>query len=577
MHEFSVWAPYAKKVDVQADGWLYETIPSEGGWWSREVQGAGPGTRYGFRLDGGPIRPDPRSRSQPDGVHDLSEVIDPTALEWTDDQWRGISARGLVLYELHVGTFTPEGTFDAAIEKLDHLVDLGVTAVEVMPVAEFPGSRGWGYDGVNLFAPHHSYGGPEGLSRFVNACHERGVGAVLDVVYNHLGPSGNYLREFGRYFSERHQTSWGAAVNFDGPGSDEVRRFVIDNAKAWLRDYHFDGLRLDAVHAIVDDSALHILEELAVEVDSLATHLGRPLFLIAESDLNDPRLVRSRDAGGYGLDSAWADEWHHALHAVLTAERVGYYADFGSLDLLGKALRQAWVHDGTWSPFRQRHYGRSPEGLAGQRFVTFTQNHDQVGNRATGERLAALVGEGRLKIAAALLFSSPFTPMLFQGEEWAAGTPFQYFTDHDDPKLAKAVSDGRRNEFIRFGWKPEQVPDPQSYDTFERSKLDWKELDKQPHAGVLDWYRRLIPLRRLYPELSDSRPGSVTVEVSEEEATITLRRGTITLLVNLSSEARGFDVAQRGRILASSFDLGSGQPGRVVLPPDSVALVVEDT
>lgn len=577
MHEFSVWAPFAKKVGVQADGRIYEMTSDEGGWWRSEVQDAGPGTRYGFRLDRGPIRPDPRSRSQPDGVHDLSELIDPTAFEWTDDEWKGISARGLVLYELHVGTFTPEGTFDAAIEKLDHLVDLGVTAVEVMPVAEFPGSRGWGYDGVDLFAPHHSYGGPKGLSRFVNACHERGVAAVLDVVYNHLGPSGNYLREFGPYFSERHQTSWGAAVNFDGPGSDEVRRFVVDNAKAWLRDYHFDGLRLDAVHAIVDDSALHILEQLAAEVDSLATHLGRPLFLIAESDLNDPRLVRSRDAGGYGLDSAWADEWHHALHAVLTGERVGYYSDFGPLDLLGKALRQAWVHDGTWSQFRQRHFGRSPDGLAGHRFVTFTQNHDQVGNRATGERLAALVGEGRLKIAAAMLFSSPFTPMLFQGEDWAAGTPFQYFTDHDDPKLSKAVSDGRRNEFVRFGWKPDQVPDPQSSETFQRSKLDWQELDKQPHAGVLDWYRQLIALRRSYPELSDPSPGSVTLQVSEEEATIRLRRGRITLLVNLSSESRKFDVAERGRILASSFDPGSGQPGSVVLPPDSVVLVLDET
>ena len=576
MHEFSVWAPYARNVDVQADGWLYEMTPGEGGWWCRELDDPGPGTRYGFRLDRGPIRPDPRSRSQPDGVDGLSEVIDPTAFEWTDDEWRGISARGLVLYELHVGTFTPEGTFDAAIEKLDHLVDLGVTAVEVMPVVEFPGSRGWGYDGVDLFAPHHSYGGPQGLCRFVNACHERGLGAVLDVVYNHLGPSGNYLREFGPYFSERHQTSWGAAVNFDGPGSDEVRRFVIDNAEAWLRDYHFDGLRLDAVHAIADDSARHILEELAAEVDSLATYLRRPLFLIAESDLNDPRLVRSPDAGGYGLDSAWADEWHHALHAVLTGERVGYYADFGSLDLLGKALRQAWVHDGTWSPFRQRHYGRSPEGLAGHRFVTFTQNHDQVGNRATGERLAALVGEGRLKIAAALLLSSPFTPMLFQGEEWAAGTPFQYFTDHDDPKLAKSVSDGRRNEFVQFGWKPEQVPDPQSYDTFQRSKLDWHELREPPHAGVLDWYRRLIALRRRYPELSDPRPGSIAVEFSEEEATIRLRRGRIVVLVNLSSDGRKFDVAQHRRMLASSFDPANGDPETIVLPPDSVALLLDE-
>jgi maltooligosyltrehalose trehalohydrolase len=547
---------------------------SEGGWWRVLVDGAHPGSRYGFSLDGGPVRPDPRSCSQPDGVHALSEVVDGRTFPWTDDRWRGLSARGLVLYELHVGTFTPEGTFDAAAERLDHLVDLGVTAVEIMPVAEFSGARGWGYDGVDLFAPHHAYGGPDGLKRLVDACHQRGLGAVLDVVYNHLGPSGNYLQQFGPYFSERHQTNWGAAVNYDGPGSDEVRRFVTDNARYWLGEFHFDGLRLDAVHAIVDDSALHLLEELAVEVDALATHLGRSLFLIAESDRNDPRLVRSRDAGGYGLDSAWADEWHHAVHAALTGERDGYYADFGPLRLLGKALRQAWVYDGTWSEERGRRHGRSPAGLEGHRFVAFTQNHDQIGNRACGERLSALVGEGRQKIAAALLFTSPFTPLIFQGEEWGAGTPFLYFTDHDDPELAKAVSDGRRNEFIQFGWDPAQVPDPQSPETFARSKLDWQELDKEPHASMLHWYRDLIALRHRTADLSDPRPGSAVVDVDEELGTITVRRGTIRVAVNLSADRRSFEMPDGAETLAFSEE---GSPtvdeGRMVIPPDSVVIV----
>jgi maltooligosyltrehalose trehalohydrolase len=573
VHEFAVWAPFARRVDLALDGELHEMHRGAGDWWRLRVEEAGHGSRYGFSLDGGPVRPDPRSPCQPDGVHAHSQLVAHAAFPWADSSWSGMSARGLVLYEMHVGTFTPEGTFDAAAERLDHLVDLGVTAVEIMPVAEFPGDRGWGYDGVDLFAPHHRYGGPEGLKRFVDTCHQRGLGVVLDVVYNHLGPSGNYLQEFGPYFSDRHQTNWGAAVNYDGPGSDEVRRFVFDNARYWLGEYHFDGLRLDAVHAIADDSAYHLLEEMAVEVDALATHVGRPLFLIAESDRNDPRLVRSRDAGGYGLDSSWADEWHHALHGALTGERDGYYADFGSLELLGKALRQAWVYDGIWSAERRRRHGRSPAGLAGHQFVVFTQNHDQVGNRAAGERLSALVGEGRQKIAAALLLTSPFTPMIFQGEEWAAGTPFQYFTDHDDPKLAKAVSEGRRNEFIKFGWQPERVPDPQSPDTFRRSQLEWQELDKEPHAAMLQWYRDLIALRRQHPELSNPQPGSAAVVADTEQQTITVRRGDIRVVVNLSSGERPFDLPEGAQTLAFSEGSPAQSAGQAILPPDSVAVI----
>ena len=570
MQLFSVWAPGPERVEVVVDGRSYSMSKERPGWWRRRVPDAGPGCRYGFCLDGGPPRPDPRSPSQPDGVHGLSETLDHCGYEWGDRSWRGISPRGITVYELHIGTFTPEGTFDSATLRLEHLVQLGVDAVEVMPIAEFPGSRGWGYDGVDLYAPHHAYGGPEGFKRFVDACHRHGLGVILDVVYNHLGPDGNYLAQFGPYFSGRHQTNWGDAVNFDGPGRDEVRRFVIDNALMWLDTYHVDGLRLDAVHAIADESAVHILEELAVEVGALAARLGRTCFVVAESDLNDPRLVRSRGAGGYGLDAVWADEWHHALHAVLTGEKDGYYEDFGSLSLLTKALRQAWVHDGTWSPYRQRHHGGSPRGLDGHRFTVFTQNHDQVGNRAAGDRLAALTNTGRLRIAAALLLTSPFTPLLFQGEEWAATAPFQYFTEHEDPDLGRAVSDGRRREFQRFGWAPEDVPDPQDAHTFVRSRLDWDEVDRSPHAEVFDWYRRLIALRREWG-LADPRLELVDAGCDESEGTLWLRRGGIRVLVNLGHEPHALPSEGDEAVLMS---WGAAKAdGSVVLDPDGLAIL----
>jgi maltooligosyltrehalose trehalohydrolase len=572
MHRFEVWAPHPDRVELVLETGRVEMTGDGGGWWHVAVQTAGPGTRYGFSLDGGPPRPDPRSRFQPDGVDGWSCVVDHRAFEWSADRWRGVPLPGAVLYELHVGTFTPDGTFDAAIERLPHLVHLGVDAVELLPVAEFSGDRGWGYDGVDLFAPHHAYGGPDALKRLVDACHHHGLGVVMDVVYNHLGPAGNYLPEFGPYFSDRHHTNWGPAINFDGPGSDEVRRFVIDNALMWLRDYRIDGLRIDAVHAIVDDSAVHVLEALAAEVDALAAVERRPLFLVAESDLNDPRFVRSRDAGGLGLDAAWADEWHHALHAVLTGERAGYYEDYGSFELLAKALRQAWVYDGTWSPQRGRHHGCSPAGLAGHRFVVCVQNHDQIGNRAVGDRLGASVSEGRLKIAAALLLTAPFTPLLFQGEEWGASTPFQYFTDHADPALGQAVSNGRRSEFGHFGWSPEQVPDPQDESTHALSRLDWSELDHQPHAGLLAWYRRLIALRRERPELADPRWERVDVRFDADERWLVVERGTCRVMVNLGDADRAVP-CHRPELLAGSDDGVRVEHGQVIVPPDAVAIV----
>ena len=526
MHRFKVWAPNKNRVDLMSDERQTPMARLERGWWEASDAAAGPGTRYGFSIEGAQTRPDPRSASQPDGVLGLSQVVDHDLHSWTDSGWRGLSLPGLVLYELHVGTFSPEGTFDGVINRLPHLGELGIDALELMPVAEFSGNRGWGYDGADFFAPHHAYGGPAGLKRLIEACHAAGLGVILDVVYNHAGPVGNFLGEFGPYFTGRYRTTWGATFNFDGAGSDEVRRFVVDNALMWIREYHIDGLRLDAVHAIVDQSPLHILEQVATEVDAVAAALARSVLLFAETDANDPRLVRSPDSGGIGLDAAWADDWHHALHVALTAERAGYYEDFSSPEQLGKALRQAWVYDGMWSRHLNKTRGRKPTGLSPHAFVVAAQNHDQVGNRAAGERLAALVDEGRLKAAAALLLTTPFTPLLFQGEEWAASTPFLYFTDHADPELGKAVAEGRRREFAAFGWNRE-VPDPQDSGTFERSKLDWDEVDEPYHRGMLEWYRGLIALRRRLPAVAQR----VLAQVEDDR--IVFERDGVLVRVNL--------------------------------------------
>jgi len=524
-HTFRVWAPRAEaSVDVVVGTARHPMTRTAGGWWEATVADAGPGTRYLFSIDGGPARPDPRSASQPDGVHAPSELVDHGSFAWTDDRWRAVPLASSVVYELHIGTFTPAGTFDAAIEKLPHLLDLGVDLIELLPVAEFSGTRGWGYDGVDLYAPHHAYGGPFGMKRFVDAAHAAGAGVVVDVVYNHLGPAGNYLAEFGPYFTDKYATPWGMAVNFDDRGSDEVRRFVIDNALMWLRDYHVDGLRLDAVHAIVDTSALHLLEQMAIEVEALEVKLGRDLFLIAESDLNDPRIVSPREVGGYGIDAQWSDDFHHCLHAILTGERAGYYASFGAVEQLATAFRRAFVFAGEHDAHRGRTHGRPAVGVPGWRFLAYMQNHDQIGNRARGDRSSHLLDHDQLRLAAALVLTSPFVPMLFQGEEWAASSPFQYFTDHDDPELGQAVSDGRRAEFASFGWAPDEVPDPQDPATFERSKLRWDELDVERHDSMFDWHRRLIALRRSHPALGAGRLEDVDVHFSEADRWISVLR-----------------------------------------------------
>ncbi len=571
MRAFRVWAPRPRRVDVIVDGERRAMSELEGGWW--EAPGARAGARYGFSLERGEVRPDPRSESQPDGVLGLSEVIDPSTFAWTDAAWRGIPLAGSVLYELHIGTFTPEGTFEGAARRLPHLVDLGVTAVEVMPVAEFGGNRGWGYDGAALYAPHHAYGGPSGLKRLVDASHEAGLALVLDVVYNHLGPVGNFLAEFGPYFTDRHRTDWGSALNFDGRGSDEVRRYLVDNALMWIRDYHVDGLRLDAVNVIVDQSPVHFLEQLAIEVSDLAEQLGRSVFLVAESDANDPRLVRSRDAGGYGLDGVWSDDWHHALHTALTGERAGYYEDFGSMELLGKALRQAWIYDGRWSKFRQRTRGRPATGVSADHFVIAAQNHDQVGNRATGDRLGVQLGEGGLKAVAALLLLSQFTPMLFQGEEWAASTPFLFFTDFEDPDLGRAVREGRRREFEHFGWDPDDVPDPQAASTFESSKLAWDELAEPMHARMLEWHRALLALRQKLAPVRGPVGTGVRVEIDDARRHIVFEREGVSVRVNLGDEEWESPITGELTLHLASDESVRAEGGRLVLPGRSVAVL----
>ena len=491
----SVWAPAATSVQLVADDGTCSMEESGGGWFVSNPDLAA-GDDYAFSVDGGEAMPDPRSRWQPAGVHGPSRLVKRPRRR-SVDAWRGFPISEAIIYELHVGTFTPEGTFDAAITRLDHLVDLGINAIELMPVAEFPGRRGWGYDGVDLFAPQSTYGGPTGLHRLVGACHGRGIAVILDVVYNHVGPEGDYLGAFGPYFTDRYETPWGSAFNFDGEHSDEVRRFVLDNVEMWLREYSLDGLRLDAVHAIIDTSPLHILEAIATRVDEVAAELGRELWVIAESDSNDPRLVRDRELGGYGLNAQWNDDFHHALHALLTGEQQGYYEDFGSPDEVRTALLQTFVYAGQYSRHRKRTVGRYAGDLPQSRFIAYSQNHDQAGNRAAGERLCHLVSEGRARMAAALTLLSPMVPMLFQGEEWAATTPFQYFTDLGDAHLSKAVTNGRRREFRAFGWPPGSVPDPQATATFERSILRWDEVREDGHARMLDWYRHLVEIRRV--------------------------------------------------------------------------------
>ncbi len=543
-----MWAPEAGAVRLQLDGVEHPMRRNGGGNWSVRVD-AGQGARYGFLVDDDPtVLPDPRSARQPDGVHETSAVhdLDPTA--WTDRNWTGRPLAGSVFYELHIGTFTPDGTFDAAIAHLDHLVTLGVTTVELMPVNAFDGTHNWGYDGVLWYTVQESYGGPDGLQRFVDACHARGLAVCLDVVYNHLGPCGNYLPRFGPYLATGRNT-WGQSLNLDGPGSDAVRAYIIDNALRWLREFHIDALRIDAVHALVDRTATHLLDELTVETTALAAHLGRPLSLIAESDLNDPRLITPRAAGGYGLTGQWNDDLHHAVHTAVSGERQGYYADFGSLACLMHTLTHGFFHAATYSSFRGRTHGAPiPRDLVpGSALLGYTCNHDQIGNRAIGDRPSDYLTPGQLAVKAALVLLSASTPMLFMGEEWGARTPFQFFTSHTDPVVAAATATGRRAEFAQHGWSSEEVPDPQDPATFSRSKLDWTEIGREPHARLLACYRGLLALRASRPEFTDPWLQRVWADYDEAQRWFILRRGRISVVCNLAEDEVVIPV--HGRVL----------------------------
>ncbi len=511
------------------------------GWFEATVDGLAGGSRYTYILDGHRERPDPASRALPEGVHGPSEALDTSAFAWTDGGWRGLALKEMALYEIHVGAFTPEGTFDAIVPRLPRLQALGVTAIELMPVASFPGARNWGYDGVGLFAPQRSYGGPAGLQRLVDTCHARGMAVVLDVVYNHLGPEGNYLAEFGPYFTDRYQTPWGQAVNYDGADSRAVRDFVIANALCWVRDYHVDGLRLDAVHGIFDASPAHILWELNDAVQQTARRLGRIVPVVAESDLNDRRVIDPIRRGGYGLAGQWSDDFHHCVHTILTGERNGYYADFGSMGQMAKAYTHGFVYDGQHSAFRGRHHGTPARDLPAERFVVCTQNHDQVGNRAQGDRLCALVDFERVKLAAAALLVSPYVPLLFMGQEYGERSPFLYFTDFTDPALQAAVTRGRREEFAAFGWAGD-VPDPQDPATFARSRLDWELQEREPNCWLRELYRTLLSARREYPALGVGGKRRLAARVDGERTLTVLRKGAdgaaAVALLNFSPEAR---------------------------------------
>ncbi len=520
---FLVWAPNASECDIHivapADQRLRLQMLQDG-YFGGYLEGLGSGALYFVSLDGGPDRPDPASRFQPHGVHGPSQVVAPQPpLEAT---WRGLPLRDYVIYELHIGTFTTEGTFDAAIPHLRRLRDLGITAIEIMPVAEFPGCRNWGYDGVQPFAASSAYGGPQALRRLVDACHELGMAAILDVVYNHLGPEGNYLREFGPYFHHRYQTGWGDALNFDGANSDPVRRYFIENALYWVGELGFDSLRLDAIHAIYDRSAYPFLQELGDAVRALGAEQGREVFLIAESDLNDARVVTPVDRGGLGLDAQWADDLHHALHVVLTGQRDGYYADYGSVKMIAQALREGWVYSGQYSAVRSRRFGNSAASVRAEQLVVCTQNHDQVGNRMLGERLEHIVGFEAAKVAAATVILSPYVPMLFMGEEYAEPAPFLYFVSHGDSDLQEAVRKGRRAEFAAFAALAEP-PDPQAESTFTASKLRQELASGGRHAEMQEWYRQLLHLRCSHPALRLTSKERIEVEY-EEDTVYMLRR-----------------------------------------------------
>jgi len=585
--EFRVWAPNLTNLAVRVmggnEGEPSRTIPmrqSSDSEFVATVPQVGAGADYVYVLDGERERPDPVSRWQPGGVHAPSRVVDPASFRWSDQGWSGIPLRDFIIYELHTGTFTREGTFESMIPRLPYLRDLGITAIEIMPVAEVPGNRNWGYDGASLYAPQSSYGGPTGLKKLVDACHQHGLAVVLDVVYNHLGPEGNYLPEFAPCFTDTHHTPWGKAINFDGPESDGVRRFIIDNALYWLTEYHVDALRLDAIHGIYDFGARHILDELSQAFQDQARRLQRQAWLIAESDLEDVRIINPRAKGGYAFDAQWHDDFHHALYALLTGQREGFLMDFGAVANLSKSVTEGFVFDWKYSHYRRRHYGSSSKDRPGEQFVGFIQNHDQVANTSRGKRLSSLVSSGQQKLAAVLTLSSPFLPLLFMGEEYGETAPFLYFTSFDDPGLAAAVTAGRKKE-LGSHYSESEFADPQAPGTFEHCKLDWSKTEVSPHAEILRLYRDLISLRRRHLSLANCRKELTEIQFNEQRKWLLMKRsdpsGSGALLVfNFSSEAQSIpvldsDPSWRLALWTGDAIYGGGSGPRPVERPGSVS------
>jgi maltooligosyltrehalose trehalohydrolase len=573
--EFRVWAPWPTRVELQITAPRERMLApdrDEAGYCQICLEDIPPGSRYWYVLDGDTKRPDPASQFQPEGVHGPSEVVDHGAFRWTDAGWEGVGLEDMLIYELHVGTFTPEGTFDAIIPRLPALSELGVTAVELMPVAQFPGDRNWGYDGVYPYAVQSSYGGPLGLKTLVNAIHHHGMSVILDVVYNHMGPEGNYLRDFGPYFTGKHKTPWGDALNFDEAHSHHVRNFFIENALYWLRDYHFDALRLDALHTVYDQSAKHVIQELAESAARFSRESGRKYYLIGETDLDDVRFITPTDRGGYGLDAQWSDDFHHSVHALLTGESSGYYEDFGGIEHLAKAMREGFVYSWQYSPHRKKFHGSSSKHRPARQFVVSTQNHDQVGNRLVGERLSVLVDFESLKLAAGVLLLSPYVPLLFMGQEYGEEAPFHYFVSHTDPTIIEAVRQGRKDEFKAFGWT-EEYPDPAAEQIFQDSKLRWQNRDQDRHRILLAFYKRLVELRSSIPNIVSKR--NMTVQVLPEQGLLAWRRrhaqGQTQCIMSFGSEPGRFPMRTAQGTWRKVLDSADSQwagPGSIL--PDEI-------
>ena len=539
-YEFVVWAPLPGQVSLKIVSPYKKTIPMERnslGYWKTTIEDSSQNISYYYQLDNEKDRPDPASHYQPNGVHGPSQVIDHS-FPWKDDAWKGFDLSGMIIYELHVGTFTQEGTFDAIVHHLDELKDIGINTIEIMPVAQFSGERNWGYDGVQPYAVQNSYGGTEAFKRLINECHKKDIAVILDVVYNHLGPEGNYLGDFGPYFTDKYKTPWGNAINFDDKYSNEVRNFFIENAIHWFKHYHIDALRLDAIHAIFDMGAKHFLHELSERVEEFSQKVGRKFCLIAESNLNDCRIVIPRESGGHGIDGVWCDDFHHSLHTLLTGEDAGYYLDFGKIEHLVKSIKEGFVYSGEYSQFRKKNHGNSSKDIPARQMVIFSQNHDQIGNRMLGERLSTLVPYEALKLAAGAVLLSSYIPLLFMGEEYGEDSPFFYFVSHSDPALIEAVREGRKKEFNDFGWK-EEPPDPQNIETFHKSKINWQKRNEGNHKVLMDFYKNVITIRKTTPALSHLDKNCLCVNGLEGEKIVFIRRwkdySNICLIFNFNS------------------------------------------